>query len=56
MVVTKIKDSEEKLKEKILKHETKQTYSSDRFKKIEEKVLGALEKQNTDEALKDVTI
>ncbi len=56
MVVVKIKESEEKLKEKILKHEKKHIYSSDRFKKIEEKVLSALKKQNTDEALKDITI
>jgi len=55
---TKVKDKklEEYLKWKILSHEKKKDYSSDRFLKIEEKVKKSLQKQNTDEALKDITI
>ncbi len=45
-----------KLKEKILSNEHKKNYSSDRFLMIEKKVKDALKNQNTDEALKDVTI
>jgi len=55
---TKIKDNklEEYLKGKILSHENKKDYSSDRFIKIEEKVKQSLSKQNSDEALKAITI
>ena len=48
--------SEEKLKEKILKKEDKKSFSSEKFRKIEEQVKLSLSKQNTDEALKDITI
>jgi len=55
---TKIKDNklEEYLKEKILSHEEKKNYSSDRFIKIEEKVKKSLQKQDSDEALRAITI
>jgi len=55
---TKIKDKklEEYLKGKILSHESKKDYSSDRFIKIEEKVKQSLQEQNTDEALRAITI
>jgi len=56
MVVPKIKKVSELLKEEILEKEAKKTYSSDKFKKIEEKVKASLKKQKTDEALKDITI
>ena len=48
--------NEEKLKEKILNKEQKKSFSSDKFKKIEEQVKKSLSHQDTDEALKDITI
>lgn len=53
---TKKGKTEEELKEEVLANEKKKDYSSDKFKKIEEKVKSALSKQDTDEALKDITI
>ncbi|MCP4524177.1 MAG: Flp pilus assembly complex ATPase component, partial [Candidatus Gracilibacteria bacterium] len=47
---------EEKLKEKILQKENKKSFSSEKCQKIEEQVKLSLKKQDTDEALKDVTI
>gem|GEM_PF-3710404 len=46
----------EELKEKILEQEEKVQYSSSRFGKIEDQVKASLQKQATDEALKDVSI
>ena len=48
--------NEEKLKEKILKKEDKKSFSSEKFQKIESQVKQSLSKQNTDEALRDITI
>ena len=50
---TKKKDD---LKKQILQKEDKKEYFSAKFKKIEEKVLGSLKLQKTDEALKDISI
>lgn len=47
---------EEKLKENILKKESKKSFSSEKFKKIEDQVKLSLSKQDTDEALRDITI
>ncbi len=47
---------EERLKKKILQKEDKKSFSSQKFEKIEEQVHKSLEKQNTDEALRDITI
>jgi len=56
MADQKVIIDEEKLKEKILKKESKKSFSSEKFKKIEAQVKGSLVKQNTDEALRDITI
>ncbi|MFK7779667.1 MAG: hypothetical protein QM490_00840, partial [Candidatus Gracilibacteria bacterium] len=56
MVVAKPKKVSELLKKEILKKEDKKGYFSDRFKKIEDKVKGAIKNQKTDEALTDITI
>ena len=56
MADQKVIVNEEKLKEKILKKEDKKSFSSEKFKKIEEQVKLSLSKQDTDEALKDITI
>jgi hypothetical protein len=48
--------SEERLKNKILEKEDKKSFSSEKFKKIEEQVHKSLSKQDTDEALRDITI
>ncbi|MCP4523152.1 MAG: type II/IV secretion system protein [Candidatus Gracilibacteria bacterium] len=48
--------TEEKLKEKILNNEKKKNFSSEKFHKIEDQVKKSLAKQDTDEALKDITI
>ncbi len=45
-----------RLKELILKKETKKEYVSEKFRKIEQKVKESLKKQDTDEALKDLTL
>lgn len=47
---------QEKLKKKILQQEDKKLFTSQKFQKIEEQVHHSLEKQNTDEALRDITI
>jgi len=44
------------LKEKILEEEEKRQYSSEKFKKIEERVRASLKKQATDDVLKDITL
>ncbi len=56
MVVPKVKNVSELLKEEILEKEEKKGYSSSRFQKIEDKVKSALKEQRTDEALTDITI
>ena len=56
MVTPKIKDISELLKKELLEKEDKKVYSSDKFKKIEEKVKNSLKAQKTDEALNDITI
>jgi hypothetical protein len=56
MAEQKVIVNEEKLKEKILKKEDKKSFSSEKFVKIEEQVKLSLKKQDTDEALKDITI
>ena len=56
MVVPKAKKVSELLKDEILEKEKKKQYSSDKFKKIEEKVKDSLKKQKTDDALNDITI
>ena len=56
MVTPKIKDISELLKKELLEKEDKKVYSSDKFKKIEEKVQKSLKAQKTDEALNDITI
>ena len=56
MVTPKIKDISELLKKELLEKEEKKVYSSDKFKKIEEKVQKSLKAQKTDEALNDITI
>jgi len=56
MVVPKIKKVSDLLKEEILEKEEKKEYSSDKFKKIEDKVKDSLKKQKTDDALNDITV
>lgn len=56
MTAQNININEEKLKEKILKKEDKKSFSSEKFQKIEEQVKYSLTKQDTDEALRDITI
>jgi hypothetical protein len=46
----------EKLKEKILQQEEQKTFSSDKFKKIEQQVKASLTRRETDSALYDLTI
>ena len=46
----------EDLKNSILLSEKKRDYSSDKFSLIEEQVKASLSKQDTDEALKSITI
>lgn len=46
----------QKLKEEILKEEEKKRYYSNKFKKIEEKVIKSLFERKTDEALYDLTV
>jgi len=48
--------AEERLKNKILQKEDKKSFSSEKFKKIEDQVHKSLDKQDTDEALRDITI
>jgi len=47
---------QEFLKDNILKKEDKKRYFSERFKKIEDQVKKSLKEQNTDQALKDITL
>lgn len=56
MTTQNIKITEEKLKEKILKKESKKSFSSEKFQKIEDQVKASLKKQDTDAVLKDITI
>jgi secreted Zn-dependent insulinase-like peptidase len=56
MVAKDYSKKSEELKEKIFASEQKRAYSSERFTKIENQVRESLKKQNTDEALKDITI
>ncbi len=56
MVVPKTKKVSDLLKEEILENEEKREYTSDKFKKIEDKVKDSLKKQKTDDALNDITI
>jgi len=56
MVVSKDKDISEKLKKELLEKEEKKVYYSDKFLKIEKKVLASLKAQKTDDSLKDITI
>jgi len=56
MVVPKKQKVTELLKNEILDKEKKNEYSSDKFKKIEDKVKDSLKKQKTDQALIDITV
>lgn len=56
MVVPKTKKVSDLIKDEILEKEEKKEYSSDKFKKIEDKVKESLVKQKTDDALTDITV
>ena len=51
-----VDEKKESLKEKILAKEEKKSYSSEKFKKIEDKVKDSLQKQATDDALQEITL
>ena len=46
----------QELKDQILSHEEKKSYRSTRFEKLQNQVIGSLDKQDTDQALTDITI
>lgn len=52
----KVQVDNEKLKDSILEQEKKKRYASERFEKIEAHVKENLKKQDTDNALRDITI
>lgn len=56
MVAKALVKKEEELKAKIIASESKKTYASERFSKIELQVKSSLKKQDADTALRDITI
>lgn len=51
-----LSEKQQELKDEVLKNETKKDYSSSKFQKIEDQVKLSLGKQDTDAALKAITI